>query len=351
MRPRWNRLQSIPQSVGPAGVEPAFHRVSDGRLAARLRPEEAPCTGLEPVSPARQAGRHTRCVTGRKSVRRESHPPVRRGRSVPRLLGHGHGQQGRKESNPLAPALEAGRSPGSTPLTVSGRDRTRTCKGFRLARFPSGCHRAGWLALPYRAVRAGLEPATVWLTASRTTVVLRDSRAKRTEQESNLNEAGARLFQGPMTGAPGRTPTLSTSSGGWVRASGLRVFSAALLPPELHRNEPKTLVGVEPTSRDFADRRLASRPQDQNRAGSGTRSHFVRVTRAVPGPSSIAGIIFEQPVLVSSQLDRSSKPQSPPEGLARSRTRASGGTRTRTRPFTGGVLDPSSCTGVANRGG
>jgi hypothetical protein len=38
MRPRWNRLQSIPQSVGPAGVEPAFHRVSDGRLAARLRP-------------------------------------------------------------------------------------------------------------------------------------------------------------------------------------------------------------------------------------------------------------------------------------------------------------------------
>ena len=39
MRPRWNRLQSIPQSVGPAGVEPAFHRVSDDRLAARLRPD------------------------------------------------------------------------------------------------------------------------------------------------------------------------------------------------------------------------------------------------------------------------------------------------------------------------
>src|SRR5262245_32939051 len=264
MRPRWNRLQSIPQSVGPAGVEPAFHRVSDGCLAARLRPEEAPCTGLEPVSPARQAGRHTRCVTGRKSVRRESHPPVRRGRSVSRLLGHGHGQQGRKESNPLAPALEAGCSPGSTPLTISGRDRTRTCKGFRLARFPSGCHRACWLALPYRAVPAGLEPATVWLTASRTTVVLRDSKAKRTEQESNLNEAGARLFQGPMTGAPGRTPTLSKSSGGWVRASGLRVFSAALLPPELHRNEQETLVGVEPTYCDFADRRHATRPKDHS---------------------------------------------------------------------------------------
>src|SRR5262245_29909221 len=126
--------------------------------------------------------------------------------------------------------------------------------------------------------------------------------------------AGARLFQGTMTGAPGRTPTLSKSSGGWVRASGLRVFSAALLPPELHRNEQEILVGVESTSCDFADRRLASRPQDQNRAGGGARTHFVRVTRAVPGPSSIAGIFFEQPVLVSSQLDRGSEPPSPAEG-------------------------------------
>ena len=33
------------------------------RPAGLLR---APCTGVEPVSPARQAGRHTRCVTGRK---------------------------------------------------------------------------------------------------------------------------------------------------------------------------------------------------------------------------------------------------------------------------------------------
>src|SRR5690242_11772194 len=67
-------------------------------------------------------------------------------------------------------------------------------------------NRACWLVLPNQAVPAGLEPATVWLTGSRTTVVLRDSKAKRTEQESNLNEAGIRLFQGPMTGTPGRTP-------------------------------------------------------------------------------------------------------------------------------------------------
>jgi len=72
---------------------------------------------------------------------------------------------------------------------------------------------------------------------------------------------------------------------------------------------------------------------------------LVRATRAVPGPSSIAGF-WKQPVLVSSQLDRGSEPRSPPEGLARRRSRASGGTRTRTRPFTGGVLVPSSCTGI-----
>ena len=99
-----------------------------------------------------------------------------------------------------------------------------------------------------------------------------------------------------------------------------------------------------------ADRR--SRPVrrlQQTRAGGGARTHFVRVTRAVPGPSSIAGL-SEQPVLVSSQLDRGSEPPSPPEGLARRRSRASGGTRTRTRPFTGGVLDQSSCTGVVGQG-
>src|SRR5262249_15161782 len=66
-----------------------------------------------------------------------------------------------------------------------------------------------------------------------------------------------------------------------------------------------------------ADRR--SRPvrrHSQARAGGGTRTHFLRFTRAVPGLSSIAGL-FEQPVLVSSQLDRGSEPPSPPEGLAR----------------------------------
>ncbi len=123
---------------------------------------------------------------------------------------------------------------------------------------------------------AGLEPAMIASTSGRcrrrwATGASERRTAKRTEQESNLNEAGARLFQGPMTGAPDRTPTLPKSSGGWVRASGLRVFSAALLPPELHRNEQETLVGVEPTSCDFADRRLASRPQDPSEPAVGLK--------------------------------------------------------------------------------
>lgn len=80
----------------------------------------------------------------------------------------------------------------SPPRKNSGRDRTRTCKGLRLARIATGCHRASWLALPTlwpetqnsklktrnsysRAVPVGFEPTPVWLTASRTTVVLRDN--------------------------------------------------------------------------------------------------------------------------------------------------------------------------------
>ena len=37
------------------------------RRSATAR-SQAPCTGLEPVSPVRQTGRHTRCVTGRRRV-------------------------------------------------------------------------------------------------------------------------------------------------------------------------------------------------------------------------------------------------------------------------------------------
>ena len=65
------------------------------------------------------------------------------------------------------------------------------------------------------AAQAGLEPAAVSLTASRSTIEL----------------------QGKESG----------SSGGWGRTSGLLVFSEALSPSELHRNEEEILVGIEPT--------------------------------------------------------------------------------------------------------
>src|SRR6516225_10161173 len=183
---------------------------------------------------------HTSLFTGRKECPAGVAPACPT-RQVGAWAARPRTQQARTEGvEPSASRLELDCSPGSTPLSNSGRDRTRTCKGLRLARLPTGCHRACWLALPYRAVPAGLEPAPVWVTASRTTVVLRDNHCKRTEQESNLNERGARLFQGPMTGTPGRTPTLSGSSGGWSRASGLLLFGETLLPPELHRKQSET---------------------------------------------------------------------------------------------------------------
>jgi hypothetical protein len=53
--------------------------------------------------------------------------------------------------------------------------------------------------------------------------------------------------------------------------------------------------------------RLAVRPRRHQgtRAGGGTRTHFVRITRAVPGLSSLAGLLL--PVRMSSQLDRGSE--------------------------------------------
>lgn len=97
-------------------------RTFDATDPATCHRREAPCTGLEPVSPARQAGRHSRCVTGRKSVRRESHPPIHHGKVAPRLLGHGH--ISRTEGfEPSRRALEAHCSPRSTSLAADTESR------------------------------------------------------------------------------------------------------------------------------------------------------------------------------------------------------------------------------------
>lgn len=58
-------------------------------------------------------------------------------------------------------------------------------------------------------------------------------------------ESGAETNQRVCTP---RTSGAVASSGGWVRASGLRAFNATLLPPELHRIRSETPAGVEPAS-------------------------------------------------------------------------------------------------------
>lgn len=112
----WRALQAAPRnySVGPAGVEPASNRVSDGRLAARLRPASALC------------GTRTRlsCSTNR------SPHPLR--------------------------------------------------------------HRA------FQAVPAGLEPATLCLTSSRTTVVLQDNESG----WSDLNRRSPAPHAGGLPSSP-----------------------------------------------------------------------------------------------------------------------------------------------------
>ena len=89
MKPCWSRSSPFPNQSGRQGSN--LPRTAYETVASPLGfgPQKAPCTGLEPVSPARQAGRHTRCVTGRnQSAWRESNPRVRHGEPVPGPLGH-----------------------------------------------------------------------------------------------------------------------------------------------------------------------------------------------------------------------------------------------------------------------
>jgi hypothetical protein len=183
------------------------------------------------------------------------------------------------------------------------------------------------------AVPAGLEPAAIWLTASRTTVVLRDNMVQSGWSDSN------RRSPAPKAGGPPALPHPETES----RTSHM---SCCFTPPRLGQAEvegDRTLLirpggriypvckllplgtafqSVQRESNPHVDvgnvtgcRYIMDAVRKPIRAGGGTRTHFIRVTRAVPGLSSIAGLC-QQPVLVSSQLDRGSEPLSPSEGLA-----------------------------------
>lgn len=114
----WRALQAAPRnhvSVGPAGVEPASNRISDGCLAART-------------------------TARRKSVQRESHPPVRRGRPVPGCSATDT-EQGRKESNPLRVGWKHTAHPGARPCrSVRMVGVEPTLSGFRRRRITRLSH-------------------------------------------------------------------------------------------------------------------------------------------------------------------------------------------------------------------
>ena len=141
-------------------------------------------------------------------------------------------------------------------MTVSGRDRTRTCKGFRLACFPSRCHHAWWLALPNQAVPAGLEPATVWLTASRTTVVLRHSKSRSDYSRTSRASVAQHLF---------------------------RVCKLALLGTTVKRP-----VGLEPTRPPWRDGTLPCYVMDASRDAPGSRTRLDPLCRRAPGRPALA---------------------------------------------------------------
>ena len=122
-------LQSIPQSGRQESNLPltAYQAVAS---PLSPRPEEAPCTGIEPVFPGRQPGRCTPASS--QGVRVSGGSRTRLSDAAGRCLGcSATDTQARTEGvEPSASRLELDCSPGSTPLSNSGRDRTRTCKGF-----------------------------------------------------------------------------------------------------------------------------------------------------------------------------------------------------------------------------
>ena len=229
-----------------------------------------------------------------------------------------------------------------TGRRVSGGSRTR------LSDAAGRC--LGCSATDTQARAEGVEPSACGLEphcSPRSTPLS----VERTDQESNLNGRDARLSQGPMTGAPGRTPTLSGNSGGWGRASGLLLFGETLLPPELHRKQSETPAGVEPASRSGC-----SRPPEP--PGPTSLSNKSRRWDSNPLRPRYEGgarpVEHRRPIRAASAGVEPTRPRFkasvPSRGPGHKPIQRSGGTRTRTRPFTGGVLDRSSCTGVVGQG-
>ena len=139
-----NKLRGLESNQRPPGSEPGVTTNSNYPGSSRHTiSKEARGEGVEPPSPgSKPGGLPLTDPRSRKSALRESNPPRQLGRLEPLPLGQGH------VSNP------------------GGRRGIRTLKAITLDRFRGGCHRR--LACPsvFEAAVAGIEPASVRLTAA-----------------------------------------------------------------------------------------------------------------------------------------------------------------------------------------
>ena len=108
-----------------------------------------------------------------------------------------------------------------------------------------------------------------------------------------VREAGIEpALPGSRNPWPANGPLPEGSSGGWGRTSGPLGFSEVLFP--LSYTGITRDAGRSRTCFQSGCSRPPGRPAPASssvRASGGTRTHFVRVTRAVPGRSSIAGAL------------------------------------------------------------
>ena len=134
-------------------------------------PNRAPCTGIEPVSPVRQTGWHASFITGLMRASGGSRTrlsTLARGCLDRSATDASRNRPARAEGvEPSACGLEPHYSPRSTPLSKS-------------------------------AAQAGLEPATVSLTASRSTIELQGNRARQFRRLGS-NQRPPRFQRGALT--------------------------------------------------------------------------------------------------------------------------------------------------------
>ena len=93
---RWRALRAAPRDERKSDRQEsnlpntAYQTVA---LPPGPRPEKRPVRDSNPSHLLDRQAATPAASQGNQSVRRESHPPLRRGRSVPGLLGHGHERQ------------------------------------------------------------------------------------------------------------------------------------------------------------------------------------------------------------------------------------------------------------------